>query len=109
MSNRVFIKIPEFLQKDEPLCAQTDPEMFFPQPVAGADDVYQFNIRRNVYLSERQAKAVCKECPLIKDCLDYALRNDEHGIWGGTTEHERAKIRRSLGIMVSRRYTDQYL
>lgn len=103
MSRRAFIRIPDFLEKDEPLCAQTDPEIFFAQEAVGTTS------GRSVYLNERQAKEVCKECPLIKDCLAYALRYDEHGIWGGTNEHDREKIRRSLGIRITRRYTDHYL
>lgn len=38
---------------------------------------------------QRQAKAVCKSCPVIADCLTHALANNEEGIWGGTTENER--------------------
>jgi WhiB family redox-sensing transcriptional regulator len=107
MGLRDYISIPSFLEKDDPLCAQTDPELFFSQPVAGSEDL--FKTKRSVYLSERQAKEICKECPLIKDCLAYALKYDEHGIWGGTTEQDREKIRRSLGIRVLRRYSDQYV
>ena len=103
MSRRAFIRIPDFLEKDEPLCAQTDPEIFFAQETVGTTS------GRTVYLNERQAKEVCKECPLIKDCRAYALRYDEHGIWGGTNENDREKIRRSLGIRITRRYTDHYL
>ena len=40
------------------------------------------------------AKAVCAECPVCEDCLDYALRRGEKwGIWGGTSERERRKMR----------------
>jgi WhiB family transcriptional regulator, redox-sensing transcriptional regulator len=41
------------------------------------------------------AKAVCSNCPVREDCLQYALRNGEtFGIWGGRTEKERSTIRR---------------
>lgn len=102
MSLRDIIRIPEFLEKDDPLCAQTDPEMFFARPLNGVSG-------RNVYPNERQAKAVCRECPLIKDCLAYALKYDESGIWGGTNETERGKIRRATGIKSVRRPTEYYL
>lgn len=101
MSLRDIIRIPEFLEKDDPLCAQTDPEMFFARPLNGETG-------RNVYPNERQAKAVCRECPLIKDCLAYALRYDESGIWGGTNETERAKIRRTTGIRATNRRSNDY-
>jgi hypothetical protein len=35
------------------------------------------------------AKRICATCPLITDCLQHALDNDEHGIWGGSNEKER--------------------
>jgi WhiB family redox-sensing transcriptional regulator len=41
-------------------------------------------------------KVVCKACPVVKPCLEYAMRNSERfGIWGGTSERERRKMRSS--------------
>ena len=38
------------------------------------------------------AKAVCKACPVIQQCLDHALETREpYGIWGGLSEDERAE------------------
>lgn len=63
----------------EALCAQTDPEAFFPEKGG----------------STRQAKSVCAACPVIDECLRYALDRDERfGIWGGTSERERRRIRK---------------
>lgn len=46
--------------------------------------------------SSAAARAICSECPVRRECLDYALRNREQfGIWGGTGERERRKLRRS--------------
>lgn len=43
------------------------------------------------------AKRVCSTCPSQQQCLDYALtRNISHGIWGGTSERERRKMRPNL-------------
>lgn len=40
--------------------------------------------------STRPAKAICKECPVTQECLDYALATGaHHGIWGGLAERER--------------------
>lgn len=62
------------------LCAQTDPEAFFPEKGG----------------STREAKGICAECEVRAACLDYALANDERfGIWGGLSERERRKLRRS--------------
>jgi len=42
------------------------------------------------------AKRVCKLCPVIGDCLDYALTNDEYaGVWGGLSERERREEKRA--------------
>lgn len=37
-----------------------------------------------------EALAVCAECPVRNDCLEYALNNHQHwGVWGGMTERQR--------------------
>jgi WhiB family redox-sensing transcriptional regulator len=42
---------------------------------------------------EAQARAICAECPVKRDCLDFALSTREpHGIWGGLNEIERRAI-----------------
>lgn len=42
------------------------------------------------------AQAICKECPVKAPCLDYALKNYiEQGVWGGTSERTRRKLRRA--------------
>jgi WhiB family redox-sensing transcriptional regulator len=41
-------------------------------------------------------KAVCKGCPVQRQCLDYAIANCENdGVWGGLTVKERRKLRRA--------------
>ena len=61
------------------LCAQTDPEAFFPEKGG----------------STRDAKTICTTCEVRGECLEYALQNDERfGIWGGLSERERRKLRR---------------
>jgi len=42
-----------------------------------------------------EAYAICKTCPVQRECLDYAVINHELGIWGGTTDRERRIIRRN--------------
>jgi len=62
------------------LCAQTDPEAFFPEKGG----------------STRDAKRICTGCEVKAQCLDYALQNDERfGIWGGLSERERRRLRRT--------------
>lgn len=61
------------------LCAQTDPEAFFPEKGG----------------STRDAKRICTTCDVRSECLEYALQNDERfGIWGGLSERERRKLKR---------------
>uniref|UniRef100_UPI0038B3741C WhiB family transcriptional regulator n=1 Tax=Georgenia wutianyii TaxID=2585135 RepID=UPI0038B3741C len=65
--------------QDRALCAQTDPEAFFPEKGG----------------STREAKRVCTSCEVRVECLEYALANDERfGIWGGLSERERRKLKR---------------
>jgi len=69
--------------QEKALCAQTDPEAFFPEKGG----------------STREAKRVCSSCEVRAECLEYALENDERfGIWGGLSERERRRMRRSKVI-----------
>lgn len=61
------------------LCAQTDPEAFFPEKGS----------------STREAKRICSGCDVQPECLDDALKRDERfGVRGGLTERERRRLRR---------------
>jgi WhiB family redox-sensing transcriptional regulator len=65
--------------QSDALCAQTDPEAFFPEKGG----------------STRDAKRICTSCDVRDACLEYALQNDERfGIWGGLSERERRKLKR---------------
>jgi WhiB family redox-sensing transcriptional regulator len=47
---------------------------------------------------ESQAVAICGICPVLDDCLDYALdAGERYGVWGGTTERQRKRLLRELG------------
>ena len=47
-------------------------------------------------------RRVCNEvCPVREACLEFALAHDEHGIWGGLTEPERQRLKRSR-VMTTR-------
>jgi WhiB family redox-sensing transcriptional regulator len=42
-----------------------------------------------------QAKAVCRRCPVVQSCLDWALRSgQDSGVWGGLSEDERRALKR---------------
>jgi WhiB family transcriptional regulator, redox-sensing transcriptional regulator len=64
--------------RQDALCAETDPEAFFPDKGG----------------STREAKLVCRGCSVRGECLEYALANEERfGIWGGLSERERRRVR----------------
>ena len=42
---------------------------------------------------QNQAVEMCLTCPLMAKCFDYALFAEEFGVWGGTLEGEREKLR----------------
>lgn len=60
-------------------CLDADPEVFFPDKGG----------------STREAKRICNACEVQQACLEWALEHDERfGIWGGTSERERRRLRR---------------
>lgn len=44
--------------------------------------------------SPERAKKICRTCPVIEECLEYAIRHNEDGVWGGTTKRERRALKR---------------
>ena len=68
--------------QERSLCAQTDPEAFFPEKGG----------------STREAKKICTGCEVRSECLEYALEHDERfGIWGGLSDRERRRLKRQIG------------
>lgn len=49
-----------------------------------------------------QAIEICSTCEYSEHCLEYSLRHEPFGIWGGKTESERAVIRSQRNITLSR-------
>ena len=43
---------------------------------------------------DRTAKSICASCAVRLECLDYAVRADEYGIWGGYDQEERRNLKR---------------
>lgn len=63
--------------RERALCAETDPETFFPEKGDNAT----------------AAKAICIRCDVREQCLAEALERDERfGIWGGLSRSERREI-----------------
>ena len=68
-----------------PPAGSTEPDLFFPIGTTGpaVDQI-------------EAAKRVCRSCEVQEPCLDFALAtNQESGVWGGTSEEERRKLRKA--------------
>lgn len=67
---------------EEAACRGLDPELFYAEGGAAV----------------AKAKALCADCPVRQRCLEWAVRREEFGVWGGTTARERAALRRQRGV-----------
>jgi WhiB family redox-sensing transcriptional regulator len=68
--------------RDRAACRSEDPELFFPV----GDD-------RPALVQVAQAKVICTRCPVIEECLSFALVAVPEGIAGGLTVEERRGLR----------------
>ncbi|MSS84520.1 WhiB family transcriptional regulator [Actinomycetaceae bacterium WB03_NA08] len=80
------------------LCAQVDAELFFPPDGMRGEKLEQW---------EHDARQVCRECPVRRECLDEAMRHEHgkgrayrHGMWGGLTPEQRISL--ELGVTLRR-------
>jgi len=96
LENLIPKDYPDFEEHGTPPCAESFPDAFF------TTDKSESSVLRNGKVSmktwarydyEKEAKAICAECPYKKACLEFALKYSEIGIWGGTTELERRRMR----------------
>ncbi|MFQ5967107.1 MAG: WhiB family transcriptional regulator [Acidimicrobiia bacterium] len=82
------LAIDDLSWQDKASCSGADADLFFPERGA----------------STRQAKAICAECEVRVECLEFALQHSEKfGIWGGLSERERRKIRKQRALEAARR------
>lgn len=66
--------------RDQALCAEVDPELFFPEKGG----------------STRHPKRVCGGCEVRAECLEYALAHGiRDGIWGGLSDRDRRRLLRN--------------
>jgi WhiB family redox-sensing transcriptional regulator len=66
---------------------ETGEDLFFPPFTVG-------RIPAGQAVRIKKAKKVCGSCPVIRQCLRYAVLNECTGVWGGTTDSERKHIRK---------------
>lgn len=75
----IFGASPEWMTNPDRPCAHGDPERYFPSEGTA---------------NPRNARALCAGCPVQTKCLAYAIDHPElEGIWGGTLDAERKKLR----------------
>jgi WhiB family redox-sensing transcriptional regulator len=84
ISDNRTVEVEDSEWRQHAACRESDPDLFFPVGSTGPslNDI-------------SAAKAVCRSCPVRAQCLDYALRTNQGvGVWGGTSEKERRRLRR---------------
>jgi WhiB family transcriptional regulator, redox-sensing transcriptional regulator len=65
-------------------CLNADPDLFFPISMTG-----------RALEQIARAKAICAQCAVQRQCLQFAQEHDPiYGIWGGTTPEDRQRARR---------------
>jgi len=67
------------MNMEQAACKEVDADLFFPEG-------------KNKREQEHTAKQICASCPVVTDCLQFAIDNEQFGIWGGTTEEERRHL-----------------
>ncbi|MFG2220466.1 WhiB family transcriptional regulator [Streptomyces sp. NPDC048685] len=73
-------------------CREEDPELFFPIGNTGP-----------ALLQAEEAKAVCRRCPVMEHCRQWALdTNQPDGVWGGLAENERRNLKRRIARQQAR-------
>jgi len=78
------MKYPNF---DDARCKEIGLELFFED-------------EKGKFIDVRKAKGICSGCPILDNCLEWALHHERYGLWGGTTPYERMQIRRKKNIVM---------
>ncbi len=79
------------------LCREIGVELFFPEEEGSGTDIYKFS------------RKICNNCVVKNECLEWAVRHEAHGMWGGTTPMERRQIRRQRNIIIQEVYVKDYV
>jgi len=82
-STTAYLKLQNAIEnaREIPPCQVTDPDAWFP------------NYKDHENGDFRAAKRMCAVCPVVQQCLEYALiAREEHGVWGGLTPKERGRM-----------------
>jgi WhiB family redox-sensing transcriptional regulator len=70
---------------------QDSPDLFFPEDYGRTLNDGRITDYEMITMAERLAKSLCKHCPLVIMCRDYAIAsNQPYGIWGGLSPKDRS-------------------
>jgi WhiB family redox-sensing transcriptional regulator len=75
---------------EDPLCAQSGGDFWFPEPGQGTKPETYF------------ARSICGKCIHQAECAEWGIHNERYGIWGGLTEAHRKQIRKQRRIVIRR-------
>jgi hypothetical protein len=67
-------------------CKSTDTDSFYPEGSGEALATNKVLVR------------ICNDCPILSECANYAIHNEQHGFWGGLSPSERLDIRKRKNI-----------
>lgn len=73
----------------EAACRGVSTDVMVPRPPTRGRPEDELRYHRDV----RAAKAICAGCAVVEPCLEWAITRREVGVWGGTSEQERRRIR----------------
>lgn len=79
------------------LCREVGIEFFYPEDKGSGTGIYKL------------ARTICSRCVVRNECLEWAVKHEDHGMWGGTTPVERRKIRRKRNIILEQVQMGEFL
>lgn len=56
-------------------------------------DLFYLETSYEAFVVNPQLRRMCAACPILDQCRDYAIRNENYGFWGGLTVQERHRLR----------------
>lgn len=79
------------------LCREVGVQLFYPEDGGSGTDIYML------------ARTICNRCEVRQECLEWALRHEDWGMWGGLTPVERKRLRSKLKIRLEEVLTKDYV
>lgn len=82
---------------ENPRCASVGGNFWFPEKDVAEGGIETFN---GLAPETKLAKAICGTCVHKQECMQWGLKHETHGIWGGLTDRDFRPIRKRLKIKV---------